>query len=260
MLNILYTYFNQISKYPLLTREQEKDLFIKIKAGDALSYNTMILCNLRLVVSIAKSYRFMEITDCIDLGNIGLIEAINEFDPSKGFKFGTYATWWIHKTIREHFYRYKYLIKQPINFYKLINAINNFNYKNQKFPTIEQLSETSGLKYKTIIASLESISTISLDSTLEDEETSLYEIIPSKNEDENDNLDINFIFSNSTLTEKEKKVIIYFFGFDEGGYQRTLDEVSDFIEGVSRERVRQIKEKALCKLKKVISKHHSAIF
>lgn len=253
MLNILEIYFKNISKYPLLTKEQEIYHFKEFKHGNVHSFNILILCNLRLVINIAKKYKqSLDILDCVTLGNLGLIDAIYEFDLERGFKFSTYATWWIHKTIREFLYHHNDLIKQPIHFYKLKRALNNFYYEDQKFPTIEQLMKITKLEARTIAAALETNTVFSLDSKLEDKEHTHHEIITLSKEKHEVDLDFEFLFANTYLTQKEKDVVALYFGFDEGGYQRTLKEVSEFLE-ISTERVRQIKEQALSKFRKTLS-------
>lgn len=252
--NELEIYFKQISKIPLLSKQQEIQLASEIKRGNTKSFNKLVVSNLRLVISIAKKYKStIEICDAISCGNIGLIKAAQEFDPEKfKAKFGTYATWWIHKSILEFIYFHSELIKQPTLFHKLKKKLKNFHEEDQLHPTIDNLSSLTNLAPKTIIAALETISQVSLDASMDDNNSTFHEVVSQKQQEELD-IDIDFLLTQSNLNEKEKNAVFLFFGFDDAGYNRNLNDVAS-VMNLSAERVRQLKQSALIKMKKTMKR------
>jgi RNA polymerase sigma factor (sigma-70 family) len=255
----LEIYLKKISKYPLLAKEEEQELSIKAKKGDKSAEQKLVTSNLRLVVSIAKKYQYaIDILDAINQGNIGLIQAVQGFDETKNLKFGTYASWWINRAITNFVYFHNDIIKQSSSFFKLQRHIKNFQSKTQMYPTIEQLSELTNIDKKVITASLTYYQQTDLDAIVDEESgNSFHEIIPDIQD--TFSFDHEFILSHSCLNPKEKNVIVLTFGFDEGGYYRTLKEVSEILK-VSHECVRQTKINALAKIRRAIIKHYNDIF
>jgi RNA polymerase primary sigma factor len=259
MQNILLTYFNKISKFPLLTQKEESELIIKAQAGDKKAFDKFITSNLRLVISIALKFQsHLEILDAINQGNIGLIQALYAFDCSKHLKFSTYATWWIKKSILSYIYFHNDLIKQSSSFHKIQKHLRNYYHEEKLYPSIEELSALVHLDPKTIIASLENYTKISLDADIDDNDSYVFhEIIAAPIEQKL--FDIDFLLSRSRLNEKEKKVIMFVYGFDEGGYNRPLKDVGILLN-LCTERVRQIRNNALIKIKRTILRYKNELF
>lgn len=259
MTTSLEIYFKKISKYPLLTKEEEQDLSIKAQNGDKLAEQKIITSNLRLVVTIAKKYKnVIDILDAINQGNIGLMQAVHGFDGNKNLRFGTYASWWINRSITNFIYFHNDLVKQPSSFFKLQKHLKNFYSKSQMYPTLEQLSELTKIDKKTIISSLTYYQQIDLDAPISEEnKDSFHEIIP----DIQDIclFDREFLLSHSYLNEKEKFIITSMFGFNEDGHCKTLKEVAEILN-VSHECIRQTKNNALAKIRRAIIKHYNDIF
>lgn len=258
--NNLYIYYSSINKYPLLKKEEEAELAIKIQAGDKQAFSKFVTSNLRLVVSIAIKYsNFVDVLDGINQGNLGLIEAIKSFDHTKNLKFATYASWWIKQSILRYIHFRNDVIKQSSSFHKLQMHLKNFHCENRTYPTVEELSSLTHTEIKTVIASLENYSRVSLDADVEKNDTnfSFHELIPSQ-EENSAIIDAPFLLEHSKLNEKQKKVITLIFGFDEGGYYRTLKEVGKLLN-ISTERVRQIRNKALIKIKMAMKKYKDDI-
>ena len=259
-------YLNEIGFSPLLTAEEEVYYSRKSLKGDEASRKKMIECNLRLVVKISRRYlnRGLALLDLIEEGNLGLMRAVEKFDPERGFRFSTYATWWIRQTIERAIMNQTRTIRLPIHVVKEINiylrAARHLSQTLDHEPSPEEIAEMLDKPIsdvKRMLGLNERIA--SVDSPMgQGSETSLLDAIPDENNidpvvllqdgDVKDNIE-NWL---SQLTEKQREVVARRFGLH--GYDvSTLEEVGNSI-GVTRERVRQIQIEALRKLREILEK------
>lgn len=257
-------YLNEISKIPLLSEEQEVLISNKIKSGDVKAMDMLVKANLRFVVSVAKQYQNqgVSLNDLINEGNIGLIKAAYKFDETKGFKFISYAVWWIRQSILQALVEQTRIVRIPMNkaafFSRIAKITNDFQQDNYREPTAEEISEILGVR----IDEIESIrngvsSSVSLDSHIGDEDSpSLGDLLEDSGGDndplvnlirESLKLDINQVLNG--LTQREKSIIEYYFGLNENDLNYSLDEIGSKL-GLTRERVRQLRDKALKKVKR----------
>lgn len=250
-------YLRAIGRVKLLSATEEIELARRIAKGDQLAKKRLVQANLRLVVSVAKKYqnRGLPFLDLIQEGNLGLIRAAEKFDPERGYKFSTYATWWIRQGITRALADKSRTIRVPVHMVETINQLRKTTRKlSQELgrrPGLEDLAKAmncSLTKIKEILAA--NRTPISLDSPLgEDEDNSLADLV----QDENSTLpevstttallasDIRGVLS--TLTPREREIIILRYGLKDG-HQRTLEQVGKLV-GITRERTRQIELKAL---------------
>ena len=253
-------YLKEIGKIPLLNAEKERELAQKMKDGDKDAKDTLIDSNLRLVVSIAKKYmnRGLSLLDLIQEGNIGLIKAVDKFDYSKGFKFSTYATWWIRQAITRAIADQARTIRIPVHMVETINKLTRVQRQLiqdlGREPTIDELAEKMNMPVDKI-RDIQRISQdpVSIDKPVgEEEDSHLVDFIPSDeyvspdDEVSRELLKEDLIKVLDLLTEREAKVIRLRFGLDDDK-QRTLEEVGRSL-GVTRERIRQIEAKSIRKL------------
>lgn len=249
---LLDIYLREISRFPLLTPEEEKDLAIKIEAGDKKAKEKFILSNLRLVVSIAKKFQNfgLPILDLIQEGNIGLFEAVNRFDWRKGYKFSTYATWWILQGILKALEKKSNDIKIPFGFSHKIRMIEEIEAR-EKLSLEKELKITESM-LRNIIKARKAIYPVSLDKPIGEGEELLEEVLPDRNSQEKE-------IKNDLLREKIKEILSKFderkrviielrYGFN-GEEKLTYEEIGKRI-GISRERVRQLENEALSQLHK----------
>ena len=253
-------YLKEIGRVPLLSSEEEVRLAIAIKDGDEAAKKRLSEANLRLVVSIAKRYlgRGMQFLDLIQEGNLGLIKAVEKFDYTKGFKFSTYATWWIRQAITRAIADQARTIRIPVHMVETINrmrqATNQLVYQNGHEPTPEELAKAMDMSVERV-REIQRMAQepASLESPVgEEEDSSLGDFVADENAEAPGKAadramvaqQINLALK--SLTPREEKVIRLRLGLDDGR-PRTLEEVGrDF--GVTRERVRQIEAKAIRKL------------
>jgi len=254
-------YLSDISKESLLTPEEEAQLAKKVREGDPVALEKLIRANLRFVVSVAKQYQHfgVSLADLINEGNIGLIKAAHRFDETRGFKFISYAVWWIRQSIHNAITEHSRVIRVPSNqssyILKINRLIQSFEQTNEREPTPEEISEMTDIEYNKVRDLLHvTRKHVSLDEPLVDgEEGSLLDIICSQNFSETDNnlikesLFYEIRRSMSYLTEKEREVLVLFFGLN-NSQPLSLDEISEQM-GISIERVRQIKERAIRRLR-----------
>lgn len=252
------SYFKDASKNKPLTPEEEVELAIKIQQGDIQARNKLVEANLRFVISVAKQYRNQGLSfpDLINEGNIGLIKAAQLFDPTKGFKFISYAVWWVRQSIITAIANTSKNIRMPLNKVMSLNKINklisNFEQKELRKPTIEEISKELNMEEDNILEILAaSEKSTSFDSSvLENDNCSLLDVIPNDSiTDENltkDSTSIEVREILNTLGTKERDIIKMSFGIE--CQEMPLEEIASKF-GQSRERIRQIKEKALRELK-----------
>lgn len=254
-------YIQEIIKYPLLNREEEYKVAVKAVSGDKEASQFLINSNLRLVVSIAKRYlgSGMPLLDLIQEGNIGLMKAVEMFDPEKGYKFSTYATWWIRQAITRSICNSSRIIRLPVHAFELSRKINNYKkeYLQAHGEVPDKETICKDLKIATVTyESLTNFNTevVSLSTPVgEDEESSLEEFIPDSAKSVEDESDLNNLRSDlmesmkDVLKKREYEVLYYRYGLDGGG-PRTLEDVGKMF-GVTRERIRQIEAKAERRLK-----------
>ncbi len=254
-------YLKEIGRVPLLTPEEEIDLAIRIAEDDPRAKKRLAEANLRLVVSIAKRYvgRGMQFLDLIQEGNLGLIKAVDKFDYTKGFKFSTYATWWIRQAITRAIADQARTIRIPVHMVETINKVKKTNsqllHENGRDPSAEEIAERLNLpvdKVREIMRVAQE--PVSLETPIgEEEDSHLGDFIPDDDalapQDAASMLLLKEQLSNvlKTLTPREAKVLRLRFGLDDG-HPRTLEEVGQEFE-VTRERIRQIEAKALRKLR-----------
>lgn len=259
-------YLQQIGKIPLLTPEEELEVAKKIyETQSEIARKVLINANLRLVVSIAKKYigRGLSFLDLIQEGNMGLIKATEKFDYKKGYKFSTYATWWIQQSITRAIADKARIIRLPIHLIESINKI--------KKATIDLTTELGRIPVKQEIADKMGISVSKLTSIIKATQSTISIDTPTGQKDDSNKI-IDYIVDESTiapdslvsqesmlddikgmleqLSQKERDVLILRFGLNNDGNKKTLDEIGS-IYGVSRERIRQIENRAISKLKKL---------
>lgn len=258
-------YLREIGKIPLLTQEEEKTLAKKAAKGNKKAKDKMVEANMRLVVSIAKRYsgRGLDLLDLIQEGNTGLLRAVEKFDPDKGFKFSTYATWWIRQAITRAIADQARTIRIPVHMVETINKVlrvtRKLTQELNREPTTEEIAKEMDmdpekveyvLKIKQDIASLDQ----SVGRDGDDEDSVLGDFVEDEERISPEDSAANQILKEqlaeiiSTLSEREQKIIKLRFGIG-GGRSHTLEEVgAEF--SVTRERIRQIEAKALSKLRK----------
>ena len=259
-------YLRQIGKIPLLTTEEETELAKKIQEEhDDFAKDVLVNANLRLVVSIAKKYigRGLSFLDLIQEGNVGLIKAASRFDYKKGYKFSTYATWWIQQSITRAIADKARIIRLPIHMIDSIGKIRratlDLTTELGHTPTKQEIAYRLGLSVPKLTSIIKSAqSTVSMDTPTSSEDDSLKVVdfivddstISPDNKMTQESLlnDINKILKN--LSPKERDVLILRYGLDSAGTRKTLDEIG-IQYGVSRERIRQIENRAISKLKKL---------
>lgn len=257
----LEKYLQDISKEPLITTEEEVELAQRIHGGDEAAKDKLVRANLRFVVSVAKQYqnKGMSLTDLINEGNLGLIKAAERFDETRGFKFISFAVWWVRQSIQQALSEQSRIVRVPLNQVGLQNkikrSISAFEQEYGRRPSIEELAEEMDVPEEKISEVLDIPDQIkSLDAPFgEDGDGSLGDVLEntdSPRADSNvmrDSLRREIDRALSTLTEKEREVLKMSFGL--GEYQElSLDEIGLRFD-LTRERVRQIKEKAIVKLR-----------
>jgi len=259
-------YLKEISRYPLLTREEEIEVSKHILEGDTEAYDMMITANLRLVVSIAKNYTKLgiPIQDLIQEGNIGLMKAVEKFDYTRGKKFSTYATFWIKQSILRYISSNKGVIRYPVYIYDNLSKIKKFiakyKTKNNCDPTVEIISENTELKIRDInrYLKLDNVTFNSLEDSFGDG-GNLHGIIADENEFTEEKLIIEsdrqkLIKTLDILGTKEKEIIIYRYGLLDNEVL-TLDALGRKLN-LTRERIRQLQIKALNRLRIYLQYHN----
>ncbi|MGN0651070.1 MAG: RNA polymerase sigma factor RpoD [Oscillospiraceae bacterium] len=254
-------YLKEIGRIPLLTTEEEIELAARMANGDAYAKKRLSEANLRLVVSVAKRYvrRGMQFLDLIQEGNLGLIKAVEKFDYTKGFKFSTYATWWIRQSITRAIADQARTIRIPVHMVETITKVKRAQsqllHRNGSEPGPEEIAEYLGLSTERVREIIRiAQDPVSLETPIgEEEDSHLGDFIPDEDAVSPDDEACNSARKTAvmealdTLTDREKKVIMLRFGMVDGR-QHTLEEVGQEFD-VTRERIRQIETKALRKLR-----------
>ncbi len=259
-------YLQQIGKIKLLSNEEELEIAKKIKNENSQAAKKILVnANLRLVVSIAKKYigRGLSFLDLIQEGNMGLMRAAEKFDYSKGYKFSTYATWWIQQSITRAIADKSRLIRLPVHMIETLSKIKKISMdltiENGTAPTKEEIAYKIGMPVQKLSALIESAQgTISMESPAnqKDDNTKLSDFIVDEStlspdtKVTQDNLFCDIKKMLNHLSEKERNVLIMRYGLDDNGEKKTLEEIGSYY-GVSRERIRQIENRAMSKLKKL---------
>ncbi len=254
-------YLKEIGRVPLLSSEEEMELAIRIASGDEDAKRRLSEANLRLVVSIAKRYlgRGMQFLDLIQEGNLGLIKAVDKFDYTKGFKFSTYATWWIRQAITRAIADQARTIRIPVHMVETINKVKKASstllHQTGHEPSADEIADLLGMPVDKVSEIMRvSQEPVSLETPIgEEEDSHLGDFIPDDDAPAPQDAASNILLKEqlaavlSTLTPREAKVLRLRFGLDDGR-SRTLEEVGEEFN-VTRERIRQIEAKALRKLR-----------
>ncbi|CAN5645847.1 sigma-70 family RNA polymerase sigma factor [soil metagenome] len=258
----LEKYLQEIGKVELISPEEEVKLAVLIKQGDQFALDKLTKANLRFVVSVAKQYQNQGLTlpDLINEGNVGLIKAAQRFDETRGFKFISYAVWWIRQSILQALAEQSRIVRLPLNKVGLTNRISKaYSHLEQEFerePTAEEIAMFLELETEEVAATLgASARHISMDQPFADgEEGSLMDVLENPNAESTDmhltfrvSLSTEIDRSLSTLTERQKDVIRFFFGIGVD-HPLSLEDIGERYS-LTRERVRQIKDKAITKLR-----------
>ena len=253
-------YLQEIGKEDLITVEEEVELAQRIRKGDQKALEKLTRANLRFVVSVAKQYQNqgLSLPDLINEGNLGLIKAAEKFDETRGFKFISYAVWWIRQSILQALAEQSRIVRLPLNQVGSLNKINKafsrFEQENERRPSPEELADSLDLPAEKVADTLRvSGRHISVDAPfVEGEDNSLLDVLVNDDSPIADRTLINESLSTeveralSTLTERERDIINLFFGINT--QEMTLEEIGEKF-GLTRERVRQIKEKAIRRLR-----------
>jgi RNA polymerase primary sigma factor len=254
-------YLQEIGKVDLITADEEVELAQKIKAGDQAALEKLTKANLRFVVSVAKQYQNQGLTlpDLINEGNLGLIKAAQRFDETRGFKFISYAVWWIRQSILQALAEQSRIVRLPLNKIGSINKINKMyallEQSNERPPSAEEIAKELDMTVNDVKESMKNSGRhLSMDAPLvEGEDSNLYDVLRSG---ESPNPDRELIIESlrteierslETLTPREADVVRLYFGLGDQ-HPMTLEEIGETFD-LTRERVRQIKEKAIRRLK-----------
>ena len=267
---ILQRYFQDVRSIPLLSQTEEQELAKRVQAGDEEAKRKMIEANLRLVIYLVKKYinRGLPVPDLLEEGNLGLIKAVERYDPARNCRFSTYAVWWIRQYMRRAIVNQSKVVRLPIHVMEELNlyvkGCRDFIKKYNREPTLEEVSAYLDHKFSTINSFLGSFK-------------QLVQLVPGGRTDENEGASISLeqladtnavnpmehlhrilrlktiLLWLNELTSKEKYIIIHRFGLYDNDPQ-TLEEIGQTLE-LTRERIRQIEAKVLVKLRRIIDRH-----
>ena len=256
-------YLSEISKLPMLSEEEEAIVAKRIREGDQEAMEKLISSNLRFVVSVAKQYQNqgMALNDLINEGNIGLIKAATKFDETKGFKFISYAVWWIRQSILQALIEQPRVVRLPMNkatiYNKIQRAIVDFEQKNQREPSNDELAEILEMKPEEL-STLRATLTfhLSIDTPIgDDDETTGLDMMTDTSMATPDSLLLDESLHDElehalhALSEREVEIVKYYFGLNEFNQSYSLDEIGIKMN-LTRERVRQLKDKAIRKMRR----------
>ena len=264
----LEKYLTDIGKIDLLTPEDEAELAGRIREGDELALERLTKANLRFVVSVAKQYQNqgLSLSDLINEGNVGLIKAAKRFDETRGFKFISYAVWWIRQSIMQAIVEYSRLVRMPNNkaagYSKVTHAISSFQQEFERDPEPEELAEVLQISVADVERAMRGrMRHLSFDAPVagDDSDITMLDTLPN---DENSNPDLKVMGESlskevvtnlNLLAPRERAVLAAYFGLD-GEEQLNLEEIGDRFD-LTRERVRQIKERAIRRLRRSRNKN-----
>jgi RNA polymerase primary sigma factor len=259
--DILDQYLYEVSKTPLLTSQQEIAIAKRVRAGDEEAMQELVKRNLRFVISVAKKYqnRGLALTDLIGEGNVGLLTAARKFDPDQGVKFISYAVWWIRQAILASLARQGRTVRVPLNrtadLSRIVRTAENLRQELRREPTPEEIAQSTGLSVD-VVQSLAALNTsdVRLDAPLDPEgDRSLIERFIADEQGDPEAQAMDKFLSEEiesalrTLPPRDAKVLRLYFGLD-GGREHTLEEIGGML-GVTRERVRQLRDRALKRLR-----------
>ena len=253
-------YLQEIGHEDLISVEEEVELAQRIRKGDRSALEKLTKANLRFVVSVAKQYQNqgLSLPDLINEGNLGLIKAAEKFDETRGFKFISYAVWWIRQSILQAIAEQSRIVRLPLNQVGSVNKINRvlnkFEQENERYPSIEQIADKIDLPEDKIADAMKVNGRhVSVDAPFIDgEDNSLLDVLPNNDATMADNLLVQESLRDEisralkTLNDRERNIVEAFFGINQS--EMTLEEIGDKY-GLTRERVRQIKEKAIRRLR-----------
>lgn len=255
-------YLREINNTPLLSREEEKKLAQKIHKGDEDSLHKLVKANLRFVVSIAKQYvnQGLSLADLINEGNLGLIKAAHRFDEKRGFKFISYAVWWIRQAMLQALAEQSRIVRLPLNragtLYRIGKVARQLDQELGRSPEVEEIAEKLNLSNEEVRDTMQiANSHLSLDASFnnDQEENSLVDYLADENQESTDEMTFSNALSDdmiralSTLTDRERAILTLYFGLGDSE-PMTLEEIGKKMR-LTRERIRQIKEKAILRLR-----------
>ncbi len=258
----LVLYLHEINRTPLLTREQERDLSIRIRSGDKDALDWLVRANLRFVVSIAKQYanQGLSLEDLINEGNLGLIKAAHRFDGEKGFKFVSYAVWWIRQAMLQALAEHSRIVRLPLNragtLYRIGKVSRQLDQELGRAPSADEIAARLDLPAKEVADTMAIANThVSLDDPRSDErdDTALVDYLTDETQASPDAGAYAAALSDDlarvlcTLTERQRHILSLYFGLS-GDAPMTLEEIGKRLK-LTRERVRQIKERAIQRLR-----------
>ena len=257
----LEKYLQEIGREELLSSEEEVELAQRIRKGDRKALERLTKANLRFVVSVAKQYQNqgLSLPDLINEGNVGLIKAAEKFDETRGFKFISYAVWWIRQSILQAIAEQSRIVRLPLNqvgsLNKISHEINRFEQEFQRHPSVSELSEATNMDEEKIAQSMQADSHhVSIDAPFQDgEDNCMLDVMASGDDSRTDRQvdhesmaqELNSVLQ-KVLKEREITIIRECFGI--GCHEKGLEEIGDQL-GLTRERVRQIREKSIAKLR-----------
>ncbi len=255
-------YLKEINNTPLLTREQEKELARRIRKGDEKALHELVKANLRFVVSIAKQYvnQGLSLADLINEGNLGLIKAAHRFDEKRGYKFISYAVWWIRQAMLQALAEQSRIVRLPLNragtLYRIGKAARELDQELGRNPDVEEIAEKLNLPQDEVRDTMQiANSHLSLDASFnnDEDENSLIDYLADEDQESPDEMTYTNALSEdmqkalSTLTERERTILTLYYGLG-GEEPLTLEEIGNRMN-LTRERIRQIKEKAIMRLR-----------
>ncbi len=261
-------YLNEISKIQLLAPEEEVMLAERVKQGDADALEQLTRANLRFVVSVAKQYQNqgLSLCDLINEGNVGLMKAARRFDETRGFKFISYAVWWIRQSILQAIVEHSRIVRMPVNkisaYNKVQEAFTTFVQQSERNPTSEELSELLNIPPAEIEDIIRGRKYLSFDSPIspdDDSSATMIDLMESEPEMDPDDklmkesLREEIRYGMRVLAPREMEILSEYYGLS-GGKPKTLDEIGELFD-LTRERVRQIKERAIRRLRKSYNKN-----